>query len=212
MPYKDPETRKIKQREYSRTYRLRIAGSETEERIRQRKLAYMKSRWEHIKSTRPDVMEAIRRRAREYYKTPKGKSARRAYLDANKDKVSLLHERFLISHPNYDRDRNRKYWREKTDEMRRRGRVNSQNRRQRVRQRSGFIAKSVIQKLMERQNAMCVYCNANLLSTRFELDHVHPLSKGGEHSERNLQLLCMPCNRKKGSKDHNTFMQMSRRC
>ena len=34
----------------------------------------------------------------------------------------------------------------------------------------------------------------------FEVDHVVPRSKGGEDVDNNLQLLCPPCNRRKGSR------------
>lgn len=33
-----------------------------------------------------------------------------------------------------------------------------------------------------------------------EVDHIKPWSRGGTHKRKNLQPLCMPCNRSKGSK------------
>ncbi len=43
----------------------------------------------------------------------------------------------------------------------------------------------------------CVLCGS---SYRMEVDHIIPWSKGGTHDEANLQVLCMPCNRKKSNK------------
>jgi 5-methylcytosine-specific restriction endonuclease McrA len=33
-----------------------------------------------------------------------------------------------------------------------------------------------------------------------EVDHIHPQSRGGKDNPSNLQLLCPPCNKKKGAK------------
>jgi 5-methylcytosine-specific restriction endonuclease McrA len=41
-----------------------------------------------------------------------------------------------------------------------------------------------------------------------ELDHIIPLSKGGEHSYRNTQLLCRACNGAKADSDHGQQMRL----
>ena len=45
-----------------------------------------------------------------------------------------------------------------------------------------------------RDQGSCVQCGNN---ERLEYDHVIPVSKGGSNTERNIQLLCEGCNRKK---------------
>ncbi len=46
-----------------------------------------------------------------------------------------------------------------------------------------------------RSQGHCSYCGKD--SGPFEIDHIHPWSKGGSHNRENLTLSCRPCNRKK---------------
>ena len=48
----------------------------------------------------------------------------------------------------------------------------------------------------QRDEGKCVRCGSN---ERLEFDHVIPIAKGGSTTERNIQLLCEPCNRAKGA-------------
>ena len=45
----------------------------------------------------------------------------------------------------------------------------------------------------------CVYCGTSLELENATLDHVHPLSHGGDHAPGNLVAACQPCNQLKGS-------------
>lgn len=49
----------------------------------------------------------------------------------------------------------------------------------------------------ERDNGKCVNCDSK---ESLEYDHIIPVSKGGANSVTNIQLLCLPCNRKKSNK------------
>jgi 5-methylcytosine-specific restriction endonuclease McrA len=56
------------------------------------------------------------------------------------------------------------------------------------------ISRAVRDAVMERDGFRCRQCQ----SIRFiEIDHVHPVSKGGGNEISNLQLLCRSCNRQK---------------
>lgn len=48
----------------------------------------------------------------------------------------------------------------------------------------------------QRDGGRWVECESN---KQLEFDHVIPLAKGGSNTERNLQLLCADCNRRKGA-------------
>jgi 5-methylcytosine-specific restriction endonuclease McrA len=62
-------------------------------------------------------------------------------------------------------------------------------------QRTG-IAPEVRQLVWQRDQGRCVHCGA---TSELQLDHQIPVSMGGSNTEANLQLLCGPCNRRKGA-------------
>lgn len=47
-----------------------------------------------------------------------------------------------------------------------------------------------------RDEGQCVLCKSR---EKLEYDHIIPISKGGSNTERNIQLLCEPCNRSKAA-------------
>lgn len=63
----------------------------------------------------------------------------------------------------------------------------------------GVYTAADVRMLMDRQSGLCAHCKTDI-TTRFEVDHIHPLSRGGSNWPVNLQLLCMPCNRSKSCK------------
>lgn len=57
--------------------------------------------------------------------------------------------------------------------------------------------------IKERDNYTCQMCTASIEEQDLlllEVDHIIPISKGGQSVEENLQTLCWKCNRSKGSK------------
>jgi len=58
------------------------------------------------------------------------------------------------------------------------------------------IAEEVRIFVWRRDQGVCVVCGSN---ESLEFDHIIPHSKGGSDSERNIQLLCEVCNRKKSA-------------
>lgn len=58
------------------------------------------------------------------------------------------------------------------------------------------IPTSVKMYVWQRDGGKCVQCKSQ---EKLEYDHIIPVSKGGSNTERNIQLLCENCNRKKGA-------------
>lgn len=57
--------------------------------------------------------------------------------------------------------------------------------------------KTYYEALVRAYGAKCAYCGKR---KRLDIDHIHPVSKGGYTCFQNLQLLCRTCNLKKGDK------------
>jgi 5-methylcytosine-specific restriction endonuclease McrA len=68
---------------------------------------------------------------------------------------------------------------------------------QRAGARVGFVSASEIRKVFSTFKHRCAVCGAR---RPLELDHRKPLSRGGRHTVRNLQVLCKGCNSRKGNR------------
>lgn len=79
----------------------------------------------------------------------------------------------------------------------------AQNRRNR---RRGRLPYGTIPKIGGLQRWRCAICRCSI-KDGYHVDHIVPLSKGGAHEARNIQLLCQPCNSHKWAKDPIDHMQ-----
>lgn len=59
------------------------------------------------------------------------------------------------------------------------------------------IRSRVAPRVMARDGWACRNCGSR---TTLEIDHIVPVRRGGGNEMRNLQTLCMPCNRRKGGR------------
>ncbi len=111
----------------------------------------------------------------------------RAYSETNQDRIkaakAIYHSTHLIERMAYTR-----------------------NRRARLSNSTGTHTGDDIRALYERQKHKCAACKVKITNNKnnknkYEVDHVISLVNGGSNDPGNLQLLCMPCNRKKNAKD-----------
>lgn len=61
------------------------------------------------------------------------------------------------------------------------------------------IGNSIRFKVFKRDLFVCQYCGATPPSVVLEVDHIHPVSKGGKNGIDNLVTSCFSCNRGKGA-------------
>jgi 5-methylcytosine-specific restriction endonuclease McrA len=84
--------------------------------------------------------------------------------------------------------------------------ANWRNKSARKRGALGRHTVSDIKNLLALQKRKCVYCQASI-KTKWHVDHIIPLVRGGTNWPYNLQLLCPACNMKKHAKDPIAFAQ-----
>lgn len=65
--------------------------------------------------------------------------------------------------------------------------------------RSDRISRKFIKNLLDNQSGKCAECKCKV--SKYHVDHIMPISLGGENSEDNLQILCPKCNMSKSNKD-----------
>jgi hypothetical protein len=63
------------------------------------------------------------------------------------------------------------------------------------------IGKTTRFRIFERDRFRCQYCGRTPPSIVLEIDHIAPISKGGESGDENLVTSCFECNR--GKRDHS---------
>lgn len=126
---------------------------------------------------------------------------RRMYRDRHHDEFIEYFRKYREEHINnvrkYARDWSRRHPAQSLDACHRR----------RTRKKNAFVQKVNRKEVFERDGWICQYCGEPVdpnLNGRHpmmaSLDHIIPISKGGTHEPRNVQLVHFRCNCKKGDK------------
>lgn len=137
----------------------------------------------------------------EYRRKQAEKSA--AYRAANPGVSKRQNAQRRAANPELARQKSRE-WFARNPEKRA---IYEQNRRAKKRASGGKLSPDLKVRLFASQKGCCACCRRDLPIEEFHLDHVMPLSKGGSHEDKNMQLLCQPCNQSKYAKHPVDFMQ-----
>jgi len=73
-----------------------------------------------------------------------------------------------------------------------------------IQQADGTVVQGTIARL-KRQATHCAYCDSRLL--RKQTDHMIPLALGGEHSVRNIVIVCQDCNQRKHALSYEQWIE-----
>jgi 5-methylcytosine-specific restriction endonuclease McrA len=153
---------------------------------------------------KPERAEAMRRwRALHPGVAAERERARRA---ANPERARESARAYRAAHPHViDRERayNKQRYaqnREAILERRRtveRAEYTDRQRKRRLRERSQFVEEVSALGVLELSDGICGICGDDVDPTKFEVDHIIPVSRGGEHSYANVQAAHPSCNRRK---------------
>jgi len=137
------------------------------------------------------------------------KRLNKEYYQNNKEKCNQYSKEYIKLHPEKKKKINKKYnesHKKERLELQRKWQNNNRekirgycrDRRARRQFKMGHISKDEWIKLLRFYENKCLCCKRD--DVKLTLDHVIPLSKGGEHSIKNVQPLCQKCNSSKGTK------------
>jgi 5-methylcytosine-specific restriction endonuclease McrA len=143
----------------------------------------------------------IRRPRNEEERKERRLAALKKYEDANPEKLKESQRKYKAAHPE-KRKTTVASWQKRNPEALR---IKQQNRRAQ-KFLGGGVSKGIQKKLFDLQRGLCPCCLMPL-GEDYHLDHRMPLALGGEHEDRNMQLLRAICNLQKSAKHPVDFMQ-----
>lgn len=195
---------------------------------KERKKAYMKAYREANKGRIKEKMAEWREKNADHLKEYGSR-----YMEANKDAVSARMKEWRQKNKERIREYNAAYSRANAERISQRGMEYRKANREVIvaRNREWFsnnrdkkhaylanrrsakkfgghkLSPDIAQKLLKLQGDRCVACKARLDEAGFHIDHIIPLSRGGTNEDKNVQLLCPPCNQAKAAKHPIDFMR-----
>lgn len=121
------------------------------------------------------------------------RSYNKQWWKENTEKSALYHKRTRANHPEREALR-QKTWRGANVE-----RVREYCRKRMALRRTATIGEVDIEKLIAEWDGNCGICKMPV-SGPYHIDHIIPLTKGGPHTQSNLQVAHPSCNMSKGNK------------
>jgi len=177
---------------------------------------YQKNKKRVIKRVRSHYKEnngQILERRVELRKRPKAKK-KKAELDnkyyfENKEKIQGYYKDWAKGNRDKLRKNSRRWYHNNLEHARMLSRISTQKRRKWSRQNGNNTLTAIECENLIKQHSYCEYCN--IKNVPFVIEHIVPLSKGGQNCLSNVTIACYPCNLSKGNKLLSEWESLSRR-
>lgn len=124
------------------------------------------------------------------------------WVEKNKDRVSELNKDWREKNKERHLSNVREWMNKNKDKVK----SYRSNRKAKTRGKLGKLSNGLARNLYVLQKGKCACCR-NKLANTYHMDHIIPLALGGLHVDKNIQLLCAPCNLSKGAAYPIDFMQ-----
>jgi 5-methylcytosine-specific restriction endonuclease McrA len=165
------------------------------ERKRERQKQYYQENRERIRARQKEWDKKNREKRRGQRREYQHK-----YFQDNKKRIAARREAFKMAHPDKVSEAQSRYTKKWRDANQAKVRAQEKVRRARLLGASGSMPDNAWEILLDTYGPSCMNPNCSGKSLELTHDHVVPLSKGGEHSLANSQILCRSCNASKGAK------------
>lgn len=83
--------------------------------------------------------------------------------------------------------------------------VGIKNNDKKIKRRTKGYSKKFLQK---NSDTNCIYCKTKLNTENSSVDHIIPISKGGNNSQLNLVVVCRDCNNERGDLEFKTYLKI----
>lgn len=136
--------------------------------------------------------------ARRPPKSESDKAANRAWHHANRERIAERHRAYYQDHKAENNARRQRWEAANPERAKALNWAKDQRRRARVLAASiGNVDRAAV---IARGKGLCGICGLPVGAGEISIDHIVPLARGGAHTDANLQLAHMSCNRRKGAR------------
>lgn len=143
----------------------------------------------------PEKIKSYNKRYREKFKE-KLKDISKEYYESNKEIIKKRARQYYIK--NFERDKNRRSEYRKKYYIKNKEKYIFIGKKRRLRNKNTStkdFTKLQWEEMKKIYKNRCAYCGNK--TKKLTIDHITPVSKGGDHTYTNIVPACMPCNNKK---------------
>ena len=153
--------------------------------------------------------ECNRRISSEWYRNNKAKATERRvkHYTENKELYRQYSENWAKKNPE-KRKESREKWKHTNPKKNRAARIKYENKRRAWERNTDHRATTEqINELIKNSENVCFWCDQDIPKGKMHIDHIYPLARGGKDEIYNLVVSCESCNKAKGCKNPEEWIE-----